>query len=293
MQLKHILFQVFRRVARGIGGKGLGLHRMGFLDRLYRRLFRLLSPSELTVVDVHGAKLAVNPADKTLRDSLLIFGTHEDYETWVLKSRIKPGMTFVDVGANVGYYTVISAALVGPSGRVFCFEPDALNYSFLQKSIALNGFDHVHPFQLALTDRAGKATLYLSEGLGSHSLGLQDGNTAQVEVDVARLDDLPALAEQGVDFIKIDVQGAELSVLKGSQHILSKWKPSILAEFEPRCLEKFGVSGDEFLNYVENLGYRITLLDPDARAQIPYTREALLERTAARGYLNILLEQGN
>jgi FkbM family methyltransferase len=233
----------------------------------------------------------VNPADKTLRDSLLLFGTHENYETLALINCLRPGMTFIDVGANIGYYTVVAASKVGENGRVFAYEPDPVNYSFLERSVKANNFRNVSLIRQALSDEAGFATFFLSDHLGSHSLAAQDTCTRTTTVELTRLDDDAGLIEGGVHVMKMDAQGAEYKIMRGGINLLRRWMPVIMLEFEPKCLQTMGTSPEEFARLFDDLGYEITLLDGEKRQSFQTSSAELLEISRQHPHLNLLLKK--
>lgn len=155
---------------------------------------------------------------------LRIFGgTYEPEQTALFRAHLKPGDTLLDVGAHVGYYTLLSAVLVGEKGRVFAFEPNPRNHSFLQRHMALNGCDNVHIEQAAVSDANGVARFEFGTGTGTGHLA--DNGT--VEVRTVRLDDFCTARSIAPDAIKIDVEGAELAVLNGAEATIVAHHPVI------------------------------------------------------------------
>ena len=129
------------------------------------------------------------------------------------------GFVVVDAGAHMGVYTLRAATKVGVEGRVIAIEPEDLNYELLSLNIRVNKLKNVIPIKLALSDFEGKSTLYLSDVTGGHSL--VKGTRRQTDVSVATIDGLLSkLGVDTVDLMKMDVEGSELNVLKGSQDAL-------------------------------------------------------------------------
>jgi len=153
----------------------------------------------------------------------ILNGTYEPEQTRHFREQLKPGATVLDVGAHVGYYTVLSARLVGRQGRVFAFEPNPRNCGFLRKHVAANRLANVTVEQSAVSDTNGVAGFDFGTGTGTGHLA----NSGTVEVRTLRLDDY--CADRGVvpDAIKIDVEGAELDVLRGAQKMISTHHPVI------------------------------------------------------------------
>lgn len=147
-----------------------------------------------------------------------------------VRSRVRPGMTCVDVGANVGVYTQLLAHLVGPQGRVLAFEPSPSNFALLaRRQLGLN----VEIVQAAVGAFSGTTTLHLSSTLNvDHRTYATDDVRTGVQVPLVRLDDAVQGAE--VDFVKMDVQGYELHVLRGMTAILhGQRRLSMILEFWP------------------------------------------------------------
>jgi len=151
-------------------------------------------------------------------------GTYELEKQQVLRQTIKKGDIFFDIGANVGFYSLIAAELTGVSGMVFAFEPLPENFYYLKKHIALNAYKNIFPFEVAIADNAGLSAFGRT---GSRSEGCITEN-GELKVETIKLDDwfndgrLPL-----PDILKIDVEGAEDMVLKGAVNILRQRHPLI------------------------------------------------------------------
>jgi FkbM family methyltransferase len=142
--------------------------------------------------------------------------------TALLSSR---GFFVADVGAYRGWYTVLAGLLVGSTGHIYSFEPELNNFEYLRMAVRMSKLDNVTLFRLALGDKDGIATLYLSEHPSMHSMVLKRGYK-QVNVPMLKLD---SLVKRGLikhlDLIKLDVEGAELAVLRGAVTTISMFKP--------------------------------------------------------------------
>lgn len=174
-------------------------------------------------------------------------GTYERHSAKFIASQVQPGMTVFDVGANVGYYTLLMSRRVGHTGRVFAFEPNQANIAILKKHILLNGLKNVEVIEAAVSDEAGNSLF-----LGAGATGTL--STTGTPVRTVVLDDCPI-----PDFIKMDIEGAETYALRGSSRILNKrhtnWFIALHREaFQevPRLLDASGysvrwISNDEIL----------------------------------------------
>lgn len=155
-------------------------------------------------------------------------GTYEPEQTRLFREYVKPGATLLDVGAHVGYYTLLAAALVGRSGRVVAFEPNPRNYAFLRRHVAVNGCHHVEVEDAAVSDENGVAAFEFGTGTGTGRLtGRSVTADGAVEVRTVRLDDFCAARSVAPDAIKIDVEGAELNVLRGAERTIAAHSPVI------------------------------------------------------------------
>ena len=186
---------------------------------------------------------------------LYVCGSFEPNEFAFLDKVLQPGMTFVDVGANDGYYTLFAARRVGASGRVVAVEPSSRERVNLKRNIARNRLDNVTVVPAALAAVCGVADLRLAQGVhaGHNTLGkfAHDGVQADrlQRVDVATLDKVAAdLGLESVDFIKIDVEGAEASVIGGAHCVLSTRRPMILLEINDNALRAQSTSAEALLS---------------------------------------------
>jgi FkbM family methyltransferase len=168
---------------------------------------------------------------------------------------LKKGVCFLDVGANVGKYTLRAAILVGESGKVIAVEPNKGNFRVLVKNIELNKLQNCIPFNIAASSTDGEVTLFLGPNSAEHSI-VQDFGRGSYRIRARALDKV--LNETGiekVDIIKIDVEGAELEVLEGLNMTLKKENPLIVIEIHP-LKNKYKI-----VEYLNNLGYVEELLD--------------------------------
>jgi FkbM family methyltransferase len=177
-----------------------------------------------------------------------------------LAQTIKPGMRILDVGSNLGLYSIFMARLTGPTGQVTSFEPDASLFQVLQKNCALNGISHLTAHPLALG--SARAQLQLHKMLinsGDNHFGQVDSALFReaIVTEVVKLDDhLPDLR---VDFVKIDVQGWELEALRGMRDVLAANRDvKIYFEFTPVCLRRAGATHGELFDFFHSLGFRIS-----------------------------------
>jgi FkbM family methyltransferase len=213
--------------------------------------------------------LAGTTVDVTLGNDnslcLYVCGSFEPNEFNFLDRLLKPGMVFVDVGANDGYYTLFAARRVGPAGRVVSVEPSSRERGHLERNIARNGIGNVTVVPAALGAAAGHADLHLAHGVhtGHNTLGSfahDDVVPARVErVPLETLDAVVSrLALLRVDVVKIDVEGGEANVIAGARTMLSAMRPVLMMEVSDGALRAQGSSAAALLEMLRGeLGYEV------------------------------------
>lgn len=286
------LFKEFRLPKSQPEHSLLGLNELLTLDRwaLERRSRALAQTAylgnQVTLCRVMGRyKLYLPTTDEGFGAHVMLDGLWEPWLTVFMARRLKPGMRAVDAGANHGYYTVLFADLVGPSGRVAAIEANPETAEFLRRSVQVNGFDdRVVVIENALADVDGQSYTFHTPGREPKNARIipdsEAGKPATVQVTGARLDTL--LSDWAtVDFIKIDVEGAEETALAGASRILETHRPELVLEFNSlRCLDAPGL-----LDRLEALyGHAPRYIQHDCSLQ-PIGREALLDPTNAEDWL--------
>jgi len=180
----------------------------------------------------------------------------EDTVQRVIESHVKPGSTFIDIGANFGLHTMLAAHYAGESGKVYAFEPVPANNSLLRRNLVLNGFsDRCEVFACALAGEGGhEIEMTVEPGLSPAASLRENFHGEKIKVPVRTLDDcLPADAPIP-DLVKIDVEGAEHEVLKGAVKTLRKG-PDLLIEVHSFALPSFDSSPEALQEYLANFGY--------------------------------------
>jgi FkbM family methyltransferase len=172
----------------------------------------------------------------------------------ILRDFIKPGSVFVDVGANIGWFTVIGSRLAGRRGRVFAIEPDPTNCDILKRNIERNDCGNVTIYPVAAGATRGKALLYRSiDNQGDHRLSVASDREDRVKVRVRTLDALLARRTSHIDVVKMDTQGSEAAVLSGMKQLLAaNPRVRIIFEFWPYGLEDCGSSAVELVTIMSS-----------------------------------------
>lgn len=256
----------------------------GFAQRLVRRtLIRsqavYLGNDRALCRTVFGHKMLVDTRDVSLAPHLLLDGQWEPWITRLVQGLLRPGMTFVDVGANVGYYAVLAADAVGARGRVHAFEANPDLTEILSSNLAINGLgDRSTVVARAVHARAGTVTLHrFRRHLGSSSLWATAENARAhhdaldpVAVEAVSLDEYFAPGTR-VDVVKVDAEGAEPLILEGAQRVLTENRAvKVVLEFAPAMFAASS-SAEALYDRVRTMGfhvYPITAAGAPARASL-------------------------
>lgn len=251
-RLRPLLGRVYRRVTRSAAYQRL--RRAVVLFR-FRRVQR-------HVVETAGVSVVFSTEDafsKTWFFPRYAHGRlHEAHVTEHLVEQLRSSRCFADVGALVGYYTCLAAKL-RPEAEVHAFEMDADNVRLLERNVELNGFDNVIAVEAAVADKAGTLRYAPRSGGGGvfklASFGTQLDPSLLRDVATVSLDDHFA-GGNDPDLLKIDVEGAEMLVLRGMRRILDQARPRVFVEVHPNTIQGFGSRADDVLDLLESYGYR-------------------------------------
>ncbi|BAY11367.1 FkbM family methyltransferase [Calothrix sp. NIES-2098] len=211
-----------------------------------------------------GAKFYLPPKFKEA-GSTGIYVLREDYEPELkyLNNVLQPGRVFVDVGANFGVYTVIASKLVADTGKVLAFEPAAETYPILDRNVEINNFSNVKVFHAAVSDKTGTSRFYhVNNAPNSYSLGADTESTSFEEVATVTLEDVfQKEAIERFDLMKVDVEGAEELVLRGSQSLIKKMRPQIIFEASADRAKMLGLTTDGAWNLLKEWGYEFFAIE--------------------------------
>lgn len=206
--------------------------------------------------------LSLHEEDDRVSQEILQHGVWESYETAIVIKRLEPGAVFIDVGANIGYYTLLAASLVGKTGQVLAFEPEKKNFDLLSANSSRHASANMRVFNVGLSSEEGDGLLYLSEhNLGDHRL-FDDESRACQKVKLITGDQLLQRECNRIDFLKIDTQGAEADVVEGLQQTIAANRDHLdmLIEFWPYGLLKAGRSARELLKLLQPFQFDIFVI---------------------------------
>lgn len=208
----------------------------------------------LYCVLVNGYQLLVLPEDKGVSIELAVHRTHEPRASRLLSQCLRPGMTVVDVGSNLGYYALLESWLVEPQGMVIAIEPVPENAELCKRNISLNGCSNIVFRQMAISDQNATLPVHVSERSNWHSLYPVPWPTKEVSVAACTLDALVReLSLDRVDLIRMDLEGYELKVLDGMRATICQHSPRLLVEIHPQIVGREPMR--RYLSELEDLGY--------------------------------------
>ena len=252
----------------------LNYFRWQFSKRTYARYWD---------IPYHGLTLRCHRNSHSASAALYFNGLPDFREMSLIKRYLRPGDTFVDIGANVGVYTLLAASLVGPQGRVHAFEPGPQTRAQLEDNVTLNRLSCVSVHAFAVSDRAGSASLTANIDDCVASLvptGAAADGTNVERIECVTLDEF--LSDENFAMAKIDIEGAEPLAIRGALGHLGRGNRPVLQIEMDGYSKNFGVETHEFIAELDQAGYDVGLYDV-ASNSIEFTRTTLLS-----GVLNVL-----
>jgi FkbM family methyltransferase len=219
--------------------------------------------------------------DKFLSARITETGEWEPFETELVQRFLQPGDVFVDIGANIGWYTIIGASRVGPQGHVYAFEPSAENWELAARNLALNDLQNATLERAAVADHAGRGKLFLSaDNLGDHRLYESSEQRSSEVVAVTSLETYFADKPHPIRLVKMDTQGSEARIFRGmpDDFIRNRGIAALIVEFWPFGLASSRSSAEELLSRLSRLGLQCYLIQEEYRTLDPIDFDTLAER---------------
>lgn len=252
------------------------------------RFVRSLSKSN--IVEIEGRKMFTQNNDGL---ALSIFKIYEPNQTKIVKKYVHEGDVVIDVGAHVGYYTLLMAQLVGKNGKVYSFEPDPVNFELLKKSVEINGFENVVLIQKAVSDTTEKIKLFLGDNDSAinriYDAKLGDAKKS-IDVESITIDEYFKENDKLFNFIKIDSEGSEAKIINGMEKFLTKNRKLIMmTEFFPFLIKKSGDEPKQYLKSLENSGFELYNILDDNKETNKINSESFLKIEPDSEYCTNLL----
>lgn len=221
-------------------------------------------------MDIPEGTIILNKADAGV-SGMLALGAYEPYETNFFRSCLKPGMTVIDIGANIGLYTIIAASKVTPSGKVIAYEPEPHNFLLLKENIKINNFKNVTAIEEGISDTTTVQSFFLTpENKGTHSLIDNRETNDSITIKTTTLDE--SLKKQNishVDLIKIDIEGIEIIALPQMKNaILANPNLILITEIYPQAIRRLGRQPIEYLEKLCELGFSLSIIEEDKKSLV-------------------------
>ena len=289
MSLRSFFLNLYLKTIKNFShGKGYGKK-----NKLINLTVRGIESSLKTnYAQVWAGKMFLHPNDAF---RLSIYGIHGAHDFKIIKNNVKDGDNVIDLGANIGYFTLILAKLVGPTGKVFAFEPDPRNLALLKKNVEYNNYKNVIIVPKAVSNVNDKCTLYTGQKtFGQNKIYKPKKTKTQkfipIDSETVRLDDFfktNGLLDK-ISFIKMDVEGAEFLALSGMKEILKLNKNiKIFTEAEISYLEDAGSSYDQFIDLLTENDFTFSIADNRTETLTKVNKSQLEKILNDEGSVNI------
>jgi FkbM family methyltransferase len=262
-----------------------GIHNgalVASLRRLEQRLTlsRFIAVKNSGVISYNGLKLRYRYEDIDLVGHIQRTGKYEHETTRTIESLLDPGMTFVDAGAHIGYYTMLAAKLVGPEGHVYSFEPVPGTNAMLRENVELNGFSSRATIEsYAITDHRTTLGFIIDEG-SSVSARMVDPSETGVPLEGTSLDEyFGSCAWPTVHLVKMDIEGAELAGFRGMRELVERNTAiAVIFEVHFQVLSRQGVTMSQLFDELLQMGFaRFSILRPDGVKRVGVFRQGIVE----------------
>ena len=250
-----------------------GLTHFDLLRALPYRICKTLYPNlKINKVSIIGGNtLYIDEKDSL---NLAWYRVYEAFETRVILNQINPGDVVLDLGAFIGYYTVLFAKKVGQQGHVFAFEPSPKNFKILSKNVKKRSNENITIEKKAISKDTGNTTLYLcNNNYGMNRIYPSvycDGNAfgGKVQVDTIKLDEYFGSFKKPINFVKMDLEGSEFGALEGMKEIINEnINIKICLEFHPNSIKEYGKDPKEILEFLHSYGFTLYHLDSVTRTR--------------------------
>ncbi len=271
LQKRSFLVSLFEKTENFLAGKEK--LKTFYPIRAYRRRLTnyVLNKYKTNFVEIDDRKMFLDEND-SLKLSIREYAKNF---THFAKQQISKGDIVLDLGANIGYWTLLFSQLVGDKGHVFSFEPEPHNFEILKKNVEINQYNNVTIEQKAVSNITGKIKLFLSSvTTADHQIYDNGENRNYIEIDSIRLDDYFKNNNTAINFIKMNIQGGEAEATKGMNDIIKKSSNLIvMSEYTPLFLKNIGMNPKDFVMLFTSKNFSIHDLNPKYENPIPITLE--------------------
>ena len=215
--------------------------------------------------------------DEWIQQHIYFLGYFDPMGIRFIKNQLYEGEVFIDIGANVGAYSLVASRLVGRSGKVIAFEPVGTIFQRLTENISLNRLTNIIAEKRAVLDNNGMIDIYLSDrqNMGMSSIfhfNSESGKSEKVEA-VSMDDYIEKRGISRISLIKIDIEGSEMLALKGMQRILERFHPKILIELKEETFTNSGYQAKNIIDFLVKAGYNMFIIDEQGNISNDLTRQ--------------------
>ncbi|MEW6125115.1 MAG: FkbM family methyltransferase [Pseudomonadota bacterium] len=232
---------------------------------LHAQRGRTLPPKWVATEILQGQRLLWLDLEDAFVSRGCLMDGYEPVETAFVRAQLREGGVFLDIGANIGWFTMLASTIVGERGHVHAFEPRKPTVDYLRRSVEANALsDLVTVHEVGLADKAGQWHLAWAQGTtnpGSSCLVADESaaNLNTIAISLQKLDDLEL---SKVDFVKIDIEGAEMLAMNGGSQTIARHRPVVMSELHPKQLQMVsGATPVEYIGWFTRQGYRVFLLE--------------------------------
>lgn len=255
---------------------------------LYYWFYSKLHKNKLIVKDIQGSKMHLNLEDFGLSKQLFLNGIREPECTRIMKEQLKKDMTIAEIGANIGYYALMEASIVGKNGKIYAIEPFPPNYELLKKNIDINLYnDRIELFNLAISNKPGKTKLYIKDKHNLCNMLESDSDKSYVEVETKTLDEF-IKGKKLPDIIRMDIEGFEYYVVEGMKKTLEQCEQcKMFIEVHPFQMYEKGLDYKKPLEMLFEKGFKPTFI---VKEHGPLKEESFIYDRSIKDFFTFLKE---
>ncbi len=240
---------------------------------LHAQRGRTLPPKWVATEILQGQRLLWLDLEDAFVSRGCLMDGYEPLESAFVRANLKPGDVFLDIGANIGWFTMLASTIVGERGHIHAFEPRKPTADYLRRSVEANALSSlVTVHEVGLADKDGEWHLAWAQGTtnpGSSCLVADPTGAANLNAITINLRKLDDLELSKVDFVKIDIEGAEMLAVSGGRRTIAQHRPVVMSELHPKQLQLVsGATSAEYIGWFKQQGYRVFLLEADRNDEL-------------------------
>lgn len=276
MKIKELARILYKQILKIFAGSGL--RRIKFIEKINIFLRVKLKP-DFVITKKYNHKMFLDKIDSLY---LSVNKDWDDFEITLLEKEVKEGDIVLDLGANIGFYTLILAKLVGKKGKVYAFEADSSNFEILKKNVKANGYENIILENKAVLDKNEKIKFYIDEGNTAGNSVFKGKKIKYKEVEAVKLDNYFS-KNRKINFIKIDIEGSEYKAMVGMSKLLKENKNiGIMTEFYPKLLNEIGKENGlpaiNYLKFLRNCGFELYNIEGKSKSLTISSNKEILNK---------------